>query len=60
MVALLRPTEGAHPQTVHRMVGLHAVFKPLIRPFTTGEFNSPPRFSPSADGAPHGRAPHGH
>eukprot|EP00976_Prorocentrum_cordatum_P050272 1014782-Prorocentrum_minimum.AAC.1 len=27
-------------------VGLDAHSKPLIRPFTTGEFDSPPDFSP--------------
>eukprot|EP00976_Prorocentrum_cordatum_P080380 1183955-Prorocentrum_minimum.AAC.2 len=28
------------------LLGLHAAVKPLISPFTTGEFNSPPNFPP--------------
>eukprot|EP00959_Pyramimonas_sp_CCMP1952_P050689 1059168-Pyramimonas_sp.AAC.2 len=35
-----------------RMVGLGAAIKPLIGPFTTGDFNSPPEFFVQARKAP--------
>eukprot|EP00959_Pyramimonas_sp_CCMP1952_P232319 4854949-Pyramimonas_sp.AAC.1 len=37
---------GEVPPRAHPRVGLHTAIRPLLSRSTTGEFNSPPKFSP--------------